>query len=521
MREVKLYDTTLRDGAQTEGISFSVVDKLRIAEKLDVLGVHYIEGGWPFSNPKDIEFFKSIKKIKLKQAKIAAFGSTRKAYAKAGNDLNLKALLKSRAEVVTIFGKSWDLHVKTVLKASLDENLKMIKDSVRYLKSKGREVIYDAEHFFDGYSSNPKYAIKTLYAAMEAGCDTVVLCETNGGMITLDVAKIISEVLLKINVPLGIHAHNDSGMGVANSIVAVQAGCDHVQGTINGLGERCGNADLVPIIANLKLKLGINCVSNKALGEITEVSRFIAEACNMKHMDNQPFVGASAFAHKGGIHINAVMKNSKTYEHTDPKNVGNHQRLLISELAGKSGILQKAEELKIKLKKSSKKTKQIYSLMQKLEHEGYHFENAEGSFEVLIKKVLGKFKKFFELEDFRVIIEKRAGKMISEATIKLTVDKVKEHTAALGDGPVNALDNALRKALRSFYPNLSEMQLTDFKVRVLDEKAGTAAKVRVLIQSQDKDDSWWTIGVSENIIEASWLALVDSIEYKLLKDKKK
>lgn len=520
MREIKLYDTTLRDGAQTEGISFSVVDKLRIAKKLDVLGVHYIEGGWPFSNPKDIEFFKSIKKIKLKQAKIAAFGSTRKAYAKAGNDLNLKALLKSRAEVVTIFGKSWDLHVKTVLKASLDENLKMIKDSVRYLKSKGREVIYDAEHFFDGYRSNPKYAIKTLYAAMEAGCDTVVLCETNGGMITLDVAKIISEVLLKINTPLGIHAHNDSGMGVANSIVAVQAGCDHVQGTINGLGERCGNADLIPIIANLKLKLGINCVSNKALGELTEVSRFIAEACNTRHMDNQPFVGASAFAHKGGVHINAVMKNSKTYEHTDPKNVGNRQRLLISELAGKSGILQKAEELKLKLKKTSKKTKQIYSLMQKLEHEGYHFENAEGSFEVLIKKVLGKFKKFFELEDFRVIIEKRAGKMISEATIKLTVDKVKEHTAALGDGPVNALDNALRKALRSFYPNLSQMQLTDFKVRVLDEKAGTAAKVRVLIQSQDKDDSWWTIGVSENIIEASWLALVDSIEYKLLKDKK-
>jgi len=521
MRSVKLYDTTLRDGAQTEGVSFSVKDKLRIAEKLDKLGVHYIEGGWPFSNPKDIAFFREIRKKKLKNAKIAAFGSTRKAHTKAANDRNLKALLVSKAGVVTVFGKSWDLHVKSVLKVTLDENLKMIRDSVKYLKSKGKEVVYDAEHFFDGYKDNPEYAVETLFAAMEAGASTLVLCETNGGVITLDVAKIVSEVLPVVDVPLGIHTHNDNSMAVANSIAAIQAGCEHVQGTINGLGERCGNADLVPIIANLKLKLGVNCVSNKALSELTEVSRYIAETCNMKHMDNQPFVGASAFAHKGGVHINAVMKNPKTYEHTDPKKVGNHSRLLISELAGKSGILKKAAEMELNLGKKDKKTGKVYSCMQKLEEEGYHFEAAEASFELMMKRVLGKLKSFFELEDFRVIIEKRAGKMISEATIKLTVDKVKEHTAALGDGPVNALDNALRKALKDFYPKLKEMHLTDFKVRVLDEKAGTAAKVRVLIQSQDGDASWWTIGVSENIIEASWLALVDSIEYKLLKDKRK
>jgi len=521
MRGVKLYDTTLRDGAQTEGISFTVMDKLRIAEKLDKLGVHYIEGGWPFSNPKDIEFFKKVKAKKLKRSKVAAFGSTRKARTKAGYDLNLRALLKSNTKVVTIFGKTWDLHVEDVLRVPLDENLRMIEESVRYLKSKGREVIYDAEHFFDGYRNNPEYAMKTLYAAMEGGCNALVLCDTNGGTVTLDVAKIVSEVLPEASVSLGIHAHNDNAMGVANSIAAIQAGCDHVQGTINGLGERCGNADLVSIIANLKLKLGINCVSQKSLGELTEISRFIAETCNMKHLDSQPFVGASAFAHKGGVHINAVMKNPKTYEHIEPDEVGNRRNLLVSELAGRSGIIKKAKELKLRLGKKGPQIRRIYSLMQKLEHEGYHFEAAEGSFEVLMKRVLGKFKKFFELEDFRVIIEKRGKKLVSEATIKLTVGKVKEHTAALGDGPVNALDNALRKALKDFYPNLAQMHLTDFKVRVLDEKAGTAAKVRVLIQSQDKNDSWWTIGVSENIIEACWQALVDSVEYKLLKDLKR
>lgn len=521
MRSVKLYDTTLRDGAQTEGVSFTVKDKLRIAEKLDRLGMHYIEGGWPFSNPKDIGFFKNIRWKKLKTSRVVAFGSTRKAYTKAGYDQNLRALLASRTEAVTIFGKSWDLHVETVLKASLDENLRMIEDSIRYLKGKGREVIYDAEHFFDGYRDNPKYAMKTLYAAMEAGADSIVLCETNGGMVTLDVVRIVSEVLPGVDVSLGIHAHNDGGMGVANSIAAIQAGCDHVQGTINGLGERCGNADLVPVIANLKLKVGVNCVSDRGLRELTEVSHFVAEICNTKHMDNQPFVGASAFAHKGGVHINAVMKDASTYEHMDPARVGNHRRLLISELAGKSGILQKAGEFDIVLGKKDKKTRKLYATLQKMENEGYHFEAAEASFELLMKKALGKLKTFFDLEDFRVIVEKRAGKMVSEATIKLTVDGVKEHTAALGDGPVNALDNALRKALKDFYPKLSEMHLTDFKVRVLDEKAGTAAKVRVLLQSQDRRNSWWTVGVSKNIIEASWLALADSVVYKLLKDKKK
>lgn len=518
MHKVKLYDTTLRDGAQTEGVSFSVMDKLRIARKLDEIGVHYIEGGWPFSNPKDIEFFNKVKRMGLKHAKVAAFGSTRRAHSKASSDPNLRALMASHTEVVTIFGKSWDLHVTDVLKTTLDENLKMIGDSVKFLKSKGKEVIYDAEHFFDGYISNHKYAMKTLFAAMEAGCDAIVLCDTNGGMITLELAKIVTKILPAVSAPLGIHVHNDNGMAVANSIVAVQAGCSHIQGTINGLGERCGNADLIQVIANIKLKLGVDCISDRALRELTEVSRFVAETCNMKQMDNDPFVGTSAFAHKGGVHINAVMKNPKTYEHINPERVGNARKLLVSELAGKSGIMQKAGALDIKLDKKNYKTKEIHSLLQKLEYQGYHYEVAEGSLELLMKRVLGKLKQFFELEDFRVIIEKRNGKLTSEATLKLTVDGVKEHTAALGDGPVNALDNALRKALKDFYPNLEEMHLTDFKVRVLDEKAGTAAKVRVLIQSQDKESNWWTIGVSENIIEASWQALADSVQYKLMKD---
>ncbi|PIU42340.1 MAG: citramalate synthase [Candidatus Omnitrophica bacterium CG07_land_8_20_14_0_80_42_15] len=521
MHKIKLYDTTLRDGAQTRGVSLTVMDKFRIAKKLDQFGIHYIEGGWPFSNPRDIEFFKMIKKEKLKHSLIASFGSTRKVGTKASGDPNLQALINSQTPVVTIFGKTWDMHVTEVLRTSLEENLKMIEDSVRYLKSKGREVIYDAEHFFDGYINNPGYAMKTLYAAIEVGCDAVVLCDTNGGTVTLDVAKIVEEVLPKVKVSLGAHMHNDNGMAVANSIVAIQAGCDHIQGTINGLGERCGNADLISIVANLKLKLKVDCISDKSLKELTELSNFIADTCNMRQMDNQPFVGGSAFAHKGGVHINAVMKSPITYEHVMPGKVGNRRHLLISDLAGKSGIIQRAEELDIKLDKKDPKTKEIYALVQKLEHEGYHFEAAEASFELLMKRVMGKLKKFFDLEEFRVIVENREGKLISEATIKISVGNVKEHTAALGDGPVNALDNALRKALKGFYPRLSEMHLTDFKVRVLDEKSATAASVRVLIQSQDEDTSWWTIGVSENIIEASWLALVDSIEYKLMKDLKR
>lgn len=521
MRKVQLYDTTLRDGAQTEGISYSVSDKLKIAQKLDTLGIHYIEGGWPGSNPKDMEFFKLIKRKRLKQAKVCAFGSTARPHLAPQKDANIKALLKSETEVVTLFGKSWDLHVKYALKTSPEENLKMISSSIKYLKSKGRKVIYDAEHFFDGARDNLDYSLKTILTAQEAGADLIVLCETNGGMVTSSLVKILRKVYPKIKVPLGIHTHNDSGMAVANTIAAVEEGCLHIQGTINGYGERCGNADLGVCIANLKLKLGIDCISESQLKKLAEVSHYVSEISNMRHQPNQPFIGESAFAHKGGVHINAMVKHPSTYEHIKPSLVGNKSRFLVSELSGRTSILLKAKQLELGLEKETPHTKKILKLLQKMEHEGYQFEAAEGSFELLMKKAMKKYKKFFDLEGFRVIIEKsKAGKLSSEAIMKLKVNKIEEHTAAKGDGPINALDNALRKALLEFYPTLAKMHLTDFKVRVLDERAGTSAKVRVLIQSQDEKDSWGTVGVSENIIEASWQALVDSIEYKLLKDRK-
>ena len=519
MNKVELYDTTLRDGAQSEGISFSVSDKLKISEKLDELGIHFIEGGWPGANPKDMEFFSKIKALKLKKSKIVAFGSTRHANAKVKTDKVIQGLLSAETKYITIFGKSWDLHVRDVFKVDLNENLRMIEDSIKFLKSNGKVVFYDAEHFFDGYKANKEYALKTLTVARESGADRIILCDTNGGTITSQVFEVVEDVRAAIKAPLGIHAHNDCDMAVANSIAAIQAGCVQVHGTINGYGERCGNANLVSIIANLKFKLGINCVSDLELRELTEIARFVAEISNLKMNDNEPFVGRSAFAHKAGVHVNAILKNPRTYEHADPHAIGNHRRLLISELSGRSTILKKAEEMDIDLGKDGDKTKKILKVLQDLESKGYHFESAEASLELLIKRVMKKFKDFFDLEDFRVIIEqKKGGKMATEATIKLRVGKEFEHTASLGDGPVNALDSALRKALRKFYPSLNEMHLTDYKVRVLDEKEGTAARVRVLIQSQDKTDSWWTMGVSENIIEASWQALVDSVEYKLLKD---
>ncbi|MFH1338619.1 MAG: citramalate synthase, partial [Candidatus Omnitrophota bacterium] len=519
MRQVKLYDTTLRDGAQGEGISYSVTDKIRIAKELDSLGVHYIEGGWPGSNPKDMEFYLKMAKSRLKNARLVAFGSTRKAHIKASEDRNLKALIKSKAKIVTIFGKTWDLHIKDVLKTSLEENLNMIKDSVSFLVSKGLTIFYDAEHFFEAYKANQDYSLKCLLVAKEAGAKAVILCDTNGGTLTSEVSRVIREVRPKINVDLGIHCHNDADLAVANSLAAVEAGADMVHGTINGYGERCGNADLIPIIANLKLKLSINCISDGKLKDLTKVSHFVSELSNMKQRNDQPYTGTSAFAHKGGVHINAVMKNPKTYEHINPELVGNRRRILVSELAGKTGVLIRAKGLELDLSKEDPKTKKIHKLIQQLEHQGYHFEAAEGSFELLIKKALKQYKKFFDLQGFKVVVEKQSDKKItSEAIIKIRVKGTQEHTAAEGDGPVNALDNALRKALKYFYPTLSKMHLSDFKVRVLDEKAGTAAKVRVLIQSQDETDTWSTIGVHENIIEASWQALVDSIEYKLLKD---
>jgi len=519
---VELYDTTLRDGAQSEGISFTVSDKLKICEKLNELGVHFIEGGWPGANPKDMEFFRKVRTLRLKNSRIVAFGSTRHAQAKASADKVMKGLLAADTKFITLFGKSWDLHVTDVLKVDPAENIRMIEDSVRFLASKGKTVFYDAEHFFDGFKGNKEYALATLKAAQDAGAARIILCDTNGGTITSRVFEIVEEVKAVIKTPLGIHCHNDCEMAVANSIAAVQAGCVQVQGTMNGYGERCGNANLVSIIAGLKLKLGADCVSDLALRELAETARYVAEISNMKLNDNQPFVGNSAFAHKAGVHVNAILKNPKSYEHVDPRLVGNHRRLLVSELSGRSTILKKAEEMDMDLGKDAEKTKKILKKLQELEHKGFHFESAEASLELLMKRIMKKFTDFFELEDFRVIIEKRKdGKMSSEATIKLKVGKEFEHTASLGDGPVNALDSALRKALKKFYPKVAEMHLIDYKVRVLDEKEGTAAKVRVLIQSQDGTDSWWTMGVSENIIEASWQALVDSVEYKLLKDSQK
>jgi len=522
MKEVKLYDTTLRDGAQSEGISYSVLDKIRITQELDKLGIHYIEGGWPGSNPKDMEFYQKMNKMHLKNSQLVAFGSTRRANISAKEDSNLKAILKSGAKIAAIFGKTWDLHIKEVLKTNLEENLNMIRDSVSFLVKEGMIVFYDAEHFFDAYCIDKEYSLKCLLTAQEAGAKFLVLCDTNGGTLTSEVYRIIKQIRPLIKVGLGIHCHNDADLAVANSLAAVEAGCEMVQGTINGYGERCGNADLIPIIANLKLKMGINCISNEKLKELTRVSHFVSEISNMKQRNDQPYVGASSFAHKGGVHINAVMKNPKTYEHIDPSLVGNHRRILVSELAGKTGILVRAKDLDLDLSKEDPKTKRILRLIQNLEHQGYHFEAAEASFELLMKRAFKKYKRFFELQSFRVVVEKLSDKKItSEAIMKLKVKGVTEHTAAEGDGPVHALDNALRKALKDFYPTLSKMHLSDFKVRVLDEKAGTAAKVRVLIQSQDETDTWSTIGVSENIIEASWQALVDSIEYKLLKDEVK
>ncbi len=523
MQQVKLYDTTLRDGVQGEGISFSLKDKVAIVKKLDGLGIHYIEGGWPGSNPKDINFFKEVRKVRLKQAKMAAFGSTRRADKTAGRDANIKAMLKAETPTVTIFGKSWTLHVEKVIRTNLKRNLEMIEDSISYVKSRGREVIYDAEHFFDGYKDNPQYALKTLKVAEEAGADWIVLCDTNGGTMPYEVENICGEVRRRVKTPLGIHTHNDSGMAVANSIIAVKEGCLQVQGTINGYGERCGNADLCLVIPNLKLKLGISCVSDKQLQSIGEISRYVSELANIIPDDHQPFVGASAFAHKGGMHVDAVRKTPLSFEHIRPELVGNHRRVLVSELSGKSNILYKAAQVGLDLRKdkSQTSTKKILKLLKDLEHRGYQFEAADGSFELLMKKALGKYKKLFDLEGFRVSVEKREdNRIISEATIKVRVGKKREHTAAEGDGPVNALDNALRKALEKFYPSLSEMHLSDFKVRILDPEAGTAAQTRVLIESRDHKDTWSTVGVSENIIEASWQALVDSIEYKLLKDEK-
>jgi 2-isopropylmalate synthase len=493
-------------------------DKVLIAKRLDQFGIHYIEGGWPGSNPKDMEFFHMIKKAGIRRARIAAFGSTRRAHTKVKDDAQIKALIEAGTKVVTVFGKSWDMHVTEVFKTALRENLLMIYETVAYLKDRRFEVIFDAEHFFDGFKANPEYALKALQQAAKAGADNLTLCDTNGGTLPHEIRHAILRVKRAVKTPLGIHCHNDAELAVANSVQAVGEGCILVQGTINGYGERCGNANLVSIIPDLQFKMRFPCFSPKKLKELTALSHFVAEVCNMPLVNNQPFTGRSAFAHKAGIHINAMVKSAKTYEHLNPKSVGNYRRYLISELGGKTNIMIKARELELHFQKDSPETKKILTEIQRLEHEGYQFEAAEASFELLVQKLLGKFKPFFTVEGISVRTENIGNNQPrSVADVKVMAQGKEHFESAEGDGPVNALDSALRKALARTYPVISEIRLTDYKVRVVNSEAGTAAKVRVFIEFQDKDKTWTTVGVHENIIEASWKALVEAIEYKLHK----
>jgi 2-isopropylmalate synthase len=517
-KQVTIYDTTLRDGSQGEEVTLSAEDKLRLAQKFDEFGLHYVEGGWPGSNPKDARFFEMARKTSFKNTRLTAFGSTCRSQTRPENDQNIQALLRTELETVTIFGKSWDLHATEILGISLDENAELIEDSVSYLKKEGRWVIYDAEHFFDGYKKNRDYALKTIKVAVRGGADVVVFCDTNGGSLPNEVHRIVTEAMRDLPVPTGIHAHNDCGLALANSLAAVQAGVTMVQGTINGYGERCGNTDLVTVMGNLQLKMGYACVGEEKLKRLRELSRYVSEVVNVPPFKRAAFVGKSAFAHKGGVHVSAILKNPAAYEHIDPEFVGNRRRVVVSDLAGKSNIEYKAREMGISLGGNGFDSEKIVKEVKRLEDEGFQFDAAEGSLELLMKKVTGQFQDPFNLESLRVTMEKnRSGPTSSHATIKISVAKEEEITAAEGDGPVNALDNALRKALNKFYPQIEEMRLVDFKVRVIDGSDGTAAKVRVQIESRDSSEIWSTIGVSENVIEASWQALVDSVQYKLSK----
>jgi len=521
-RRIVIYDTTLRDGSQGEGISFSLPDKLQIAARLDDLGVDYIEGGYPLSNPKDSAFFQEVKKLRLKHAKPVAFGNTRKGSVAVEDDLSVGAVLKADTPTVCFFGKSWDFHVREALRVPLEENLRMIADTVGHCKRKGREVIYDAEHFFDGYKANPTYAMQAILAARDAGADAVVLCDTNGGTLPHEVADICREVLPQLRgTVLGIHTHNDGDLGVANALSAVMAGADHVQGTVNGIGERCGNSDLISIIANLRLKMKLDCLRPESLTKLTDVSRYVYDVSNMNWRNNQPWVGSSAFAHKAGVHAQAMARDPRTYEHIDPKLVGNDRRILISELSGAGNINAKLAKLGIVVDDKTL-TRRVLDDVVKLESEGWQFEGAEASFELLLRRHLGLHRKFFELDHYRAMILKRENLApITECTIKLHAGSVVEHCVAEGDGPVNALDAALRKALEPHYPAIRKLQLVDFKVRVINSKAATAAKVRVVIESRDGDQLYGTIGVSENILDAAYRALVDSIEYLLIKEQER
>ncbi|MBN7574927.1 MULTISPECIES: citramalate synthase [Clostridium] len=518
--QVKIFDSTLRDGAQGQGISFSLEDKIKIVKVLDEIKVDYIEAGNPGSNPKDMEFFKRLKDVELKNAKVVAFGSTRRPKINVEDDKNLKDLLSSGADTIVVFGKSWDFQVTDIIKTSLSENVNMIKDTIEYLCVKGKEVIFDAEHFYDGYKANKEYAMATLKAAEEAGAKVVVLCDTNGGTLPQEIYNITKSIKETMKVELGIHSHDDMGMAVANSIMAVEAGASQIQGTFIGIGERCGNANLSTIIPTLKLKLGYKVLNDNELVNLTKTSRYIAEICNITLSDEDPFVGNSAFAHKGGMHIDAVTKSPKSYEHIEPELVGNKRRFLVSEVSGKSTILQEIQKIFPNISKDDKSVQKITDRLKELEYDGYQFEGAEGTVELVIRKIIGKYKPFFKLNHFKIIGEQPYGSedFSSTAVINITVDGQNEMTAAEGEGPVNALDKAIRKALEVFYPELKQARLVDYKVRVLDSESATEAKVRVLIESTDGIESWSTVGVSRDVIQASWIALVDSIEYKLIKD---
>ncbi len=526
-RAIEIYDTTLRDGTQSENFNLSVDDKVRITLALDELGVDIVEGGWPGSNPLSVEYFRRMRDVELKHTKLAAFGSTRHFQKKAEDDQNLQALLNASTPVVTIFGKSWDIHVHDALKIGLDDNLLIIEDTLAYLRPHVKHLVYDAEHFFDGFINNRDYALATLARAVNGGAETIVLCDTNGGTLPGELQTIITEVQqylasLHRQVKLGIHSHNDSETAVANALLAISLGADHVQGTINGYGERCGNANLTSIIPAVTFKMGLECEVSNNISQLYSVSRLVDELANLQHNRYQAYVGESAFAHKGGIHVSAVERNPLTYEHIDPGRVGNMRRVLISDQSGRSNILHKAAKWGMKIEPNDPVLGSIIQELKELENLGYQYEGAEASFELLMHKHLGMQRKYFEFKGFRVMNNKyRMDKPpLTEATIRLSVGGDEIHTAAMGDGPVNALDRAIRKALNPFYPCLQEMELTDYKVRVLTGEKGTEAKVRVLIESKDNEASWGTVGVSINIIEASWQAMVDGINYKLMKEYK-
>lgn len=515
--KIQIYDTTLRDGSQGEGVNFSLQDKLAITAKLDDLGFDFVEGGYPLSNEKDSEYFQRVAEMDLKHAKVCAFGMTRRRGVEARDDIGMQALRDSKAPVCTIVGKTWDLHVTEVLGVDEQENLAMIADSVGFLHSEGRQVIYDAEHYFDGFRANPEFALKTLTAAQNAGAEIAVLCDTNGGSLPEFIAEAVETARQHLDIPVGIHCHNDSDVAVANSLKAVDHGAIQVQGTINGIGERCGNADLISVVSNLTIKKNYEALNEGSLEHLTELSRYVYELANMNFRSNQAFVGSSAFAHKGGMHVHAVNKLASSYEHIPPEKVGNERRILVSELSGRSNIV--AKTTKHQLSEDREMMAGILARVQEMENEGYQFEAAEASFDLLVKKVAGTYSPMFKRIHYRVNVETdRELEPATEATVKLTVNDSIEHVVAEGDGPVNALDNALRKALMEAYPGLAEMQLLDYKVRVINSTEGTAARVRVVIESKDHKHVWSTIGVSENVIEASWLALVDSVEYKLYKD---